>query len=140
MTGDRQNEKPPVLGVRSLGLALAGHVVVFLLLYSFALLHLRPKESVIPIDLTVVVNENPDGEEHEPPPLSKTSPSRRNRPNRSRNLLPRRQRRRRRPKPSNRSSRKSPSLPRRNPSRRRRKSPSLPSRPKKRKNNSGKSV
>ena len=74
MTGDRQNEKPPVLGVRSLGLALAGHVVVFLLLYSFALLHLRPKESVIPIDLTVVVNENPDGEENEPPPLSKNEP------------------------------------------------------------------
>lgn len=75
MIGDRESEKPPVLGVRSVGLALAGHVIAFLLLYSFALLHLRPKESVIPIDLTVVVNENLDGEENEPPPLSDDRPA-----------------------------------------------------------------
>ena len=74
MIGDRESGKPPVLGVRSVGLALAGHIVVFLLLYSFALLHLRPKEAVIPIDLTVVVNENLDGEENEPPPLSNDRP------------------------------------------------------------------
>ena len=71
MTGDRESGKPSVLGVRSIGLAVAGHIAAFLLLYFFALLHLRPKEAVIPIDLTVVVNENLDGEENEPPPLNK---------------------------------------------------------------------
>ena len=75
MIGDGERGKPSVLGVRSIGLAVLGHVVAFLLLYSFAMLHLRPKESVIPIDLTVVVNENLDGDENEPPPLSKPEPA-----------------------------------------------------------------
>jgi len=75
MTGDGDRGKPSVLGVRSIGLAVVGHVVAFLLLYAFAMLHLRPKEAVIPIDLTVVVNENLDGEENEPPPLSKPEPA-----------------------------------------------------------------
>ena len=74
MTGDGESRKPSVLGVRSVGLAVLGHVAAFLLLYFFALVHLRPKESVIPIDLTVVVNENLDGEENEPPPLAKPEP------------------------------------------------------------------
>lgn len=68
---EREMRKPEVLGARSFGLALALHVVAFLLLYLFAMLHLRPREAVIPIDLTVVVNENLDGEENEPPPLNK---------------------------------------------------------------------
>ena len=74
MIGDRESGKPSVLGVRSIGLAIVGHVAAFLLLYFFALLHLKPAESVIPIDLTIVVNENLDGEENEPPPLSKPEP------------------------------------------------------------------
>ena len=74
MTGDGESGKPSVLGVRSIGLAVAGHVVAFLLLYFFALVHFRAEETVIPIDLTVVVNENLEGEENEPPPLSKPEP------------------------------------------------------------------
>ena len=66
--------KPEVLGVRSVGIAVALHVVAFLLLYLFAMLHLKPRETVIPIDLTVVVNENLDGEENEPPPLDNPPP------------------------------------------------------------------
>lgn len=67
---EQEMKKPEVLGARSFGLALALHVVAFLLLYLFAMLHLKPRETVIPIDLTVVVNENLDGEENEPPPLN----------------------------------------------------------------------
>lgn len=67
---EQEMKKPDVLGARSFGLALALHIVAFLLLYLFAMLHLKPRETVIPIDLTVVVNENLDGEENEPPPLN----------------------------------------------------------------------
>ena len=66
--------KPEVLSVRSVAIAIALHVVAFLLLYLFAMLHLKPRETVIPIDLTVVVNENLDGEENEPPPLDNPPP------------------------------------------------------------------
>jgi len=71
---EREMKKPEVLGARSVGLAIALHVVSFLLLYLFAMLHLKPREAVIPIDLTVVVNENLDGEENEPPPLDNPPP------------------------------------------------------------------
>ncbi len=74
--GIEENEmkKPEVLGPRSVGMAVALHIVAFLLLYLFAMLHLKPRETVIPIDLTVVVNENLDGEENEPPPLNNPPP------------------------------------------------------------------
>ena len=74
--GIEENEmkKPEVLGARSVGMAVALHIVAFLLLYLFAMLHLKPRETVIPIDLTVVVNENLDGEENEPPPLDNPPP------------------------------------------------------------------
>lgn len=71
---EHEMKKPEVLGARSVGLAVALHVVSFLLLYLFAMLHLKPRETVIPIDLTVVVNENLDGEENEPPPLDNPPP------------------------------------------------------------------
>ena len=71
---EEEMRKPQVLGPRSVGLAVALHVVAFLLLYLFAMLHLKPRETVIPIDLTVVVNENLDGEENEPPPLDNPPP------------------------------------------------------------------
>ena len=71
---EHETKKPEVLGARSVGLAVALHVVSFLLLYLFAMLHLKPRETVIPIDLTVVVNENLDGEENEPPPLDNPPP------------------------------------------------------------------
>ena len=70
----KEMRKPDVLGAKSFGLALALHVAAFLLLYLFAMLHLKPRETVIPIDLTVVVNENLDGEENEPPPLDNPPP------------------------------------------------------------------
>lgn len=55
-------------------LALVIHVVCFLGFFLFARLHFKQKETVIPIDLTVVVNENLDGNEDEPPPLDDPPP------------------------------------------------------------------
>lgn len=71
---EEDGPKPEVLGTKNIGLAVALHIVAFLLFYLFAALHLKPRESVIPIDLTVVVNENLDGEENEPPPLDNPPP------------------------------------------------------------------
>ncbi len=62
-------KKPEVFDVTSIVLALAVHLVFFIAVFTFAKFHFKPKETVIPIDLTVVVNENLDGVEDEPPPL-----------------------------------------------------------------------
>lgn len=69
------NEKKPDVwsGKNVLG-ALAIHASLFLFLYGFAVLHTRPSEVVVPIDLTVVVNENLDGKEDEPPPVDDPPP------------------------------------------------------------------
>lgn len=66
--------KPKVFGAKNVALAIVLHILLFSVFYAFAKLHFRPKETVIPIDLTVVVNENVDGEENEPPPLDQTKP------------------------------------------------------------------
>lgn len=71
---EEEPKKPDVLGVRTLGIALVIHIAFFLLFYIFALFHFKKPEVVIPIDLTVVVNENLDGKEDEPPPLDDTPP------------------------------------------------------------------
>jgi len=72
---DEQRRLGIVTG-RTLGQAAALHVAVFLLLCLYAIVHgfFETKETVIPIDLTVVVNENLDGEENEPPPLNNDAP------------------------------------------------------------------
>ena len=67
-------ERPKLLGGRNLAVALALHVAVFLVFLVFSLVKFKPKETVIPIDLTVVVEENLDGNEDEPPPLEKPPP------------------------------------------------------------------
>ena len=71
-----EGRRPKVLGGGNVVAALVIHVAAFLGLYVFAVFHGlfdRPEE-VIPIDLTVVVNENLDGKENEPPPLQKPEP------------------------------------------------------------------
>lgn len=75
MLFDEQRRKGLVTG-RTFGQAAALHVAVFLFLALYALVHgfFETKETVIPIDLTVVVNENLDGEENEPPPLNNDAP------------------------------------------------------------------
>ncbi len=67
-------KRPSVLSVGTVLLALALHLVVFLAFGLFALFSDEKKETSIPIDLTVVVNENLDGVENEPPPLVNPPP------------------------------------------------------------------
>lgn len=67
-------KRPDVMCTANVVLALVIHVVCFLGFFLFARLHFKQKETVIPIDLTVVVNENLDGNENEPPPLDDPPP------------------------------------------------------------------
>ena len=70
-----QNE-PKVLGAANLCIAVALHVALFAGFWVFAVFHglFDKEEEIIPIDLTVVVVENLDGKEDEPPPLKKPEP------------------------------------------------------------------
>lgn len=63
-----------MLSTANVVLALVIHVACFLGFFFFARFHFKPKETVIPIDLTVVVNENLDGNEDDPPPLDDPPP------------------------------------------------------------------
>lgn len=71
-----EGRRPEVISARNLLIAFAIHFAVFIGFYVFALLHglFEPKETIIPIDLTVIVNENLDGVENEPPPLVNPPP------------------------------------------------------------------
>ncbi len=55
-------------------ISLGLHLALFALLWFAGQFAFRNKEIVIPIDLTVVVEENLDGKENEPPPLEKPKP------------------------------------------------------------------
>ncbi len=66
-----EERKPEPLSTTNVILALVVHLGLFALLWFMGQLSLREKEVVIPIDLTVVVEENLDGKENEPPPLEK---------------------------------------------------------------------
>ena len=71
-----EGRRPKVLDGANVVAALVIHVAAFLGLYVFAVFHglFDKPEEVVPIDLTVVVNENLDGKENEPPPLQKPEP------------------------------------------------------------------
>ena len=71
-----EGRRPNVSGGGNIAVALVIHVAAFLGLYLFAAFHglFDKPEEVIPIDMTVVVNENLDGKENEPPPLQKPDP------------------------------------------------------------------
>ena len=69
-----KKERPQVLSAKTLIIALIIHVLFFLSFWIFSLVSFKPKETVIPIDLTVVVNENLEGKEDEPPPLEQSKP------------------------------------------------------------------
>lgn len=66
--------RPEVMSAANVALAVAIHVACFFCFFLFARIHFKAKETVIPIDLTVVVNENLDGNEDEPPPLNDPPP------------------------------------------------------------------
>ena len=65
---DEEARKPKVFDARTVGLAVAAHLLLFAALFLVGQFAAKPKETVVPIDLTVVVHENPDGAENEPPP------------------------------------------------------------------------
>ena len=67
-------KRPDVMSTANVVFALVIHIVCFLGFFLFARLHFKQKETVIPIDLTVVVNENLDGNDDEPPPLDDPPP------------------------------------------------------------------
>lgn len=63
-----ERKKPQVFGAGSFGAALAVHLVLFLLLWYAGSLRATERPEAIPIELMVVVNENLDGVDDEPPP------------------------------------------------------------------------
>ena len=67
-------ERPRVLDARSFGASIAIHLAFFAVCFGVASCSTREDEVVTPIDLTVVVVENLDGVENEPPPLEKPEP------------------------------------------------------------------
>ena len=71
-----EGRRPKVLSGRNLCLAVAIHVAAFAGFYIFAAMHgfFKKEEDITVIDLTVVVNENLDGKENEPPPVRKPDP------------------------------------------------------------------
>ena len=71
---DLEGQRPKVLGTGSFVLALCLHIAFFLVCWAAAKWHFREKEVITPIDLTVVVVENLDGNPDEPPPLKKPDP------------------------------------------------------------------
>jgi len=66
--------RPKVLSTANLVVALLLHLAFFLGLYVYAKFNFHQEEVITPIDLTVVVVENLDGNEDEPPPLQKPEP------------------------------------------------------------------
>ena len=71
-------KRPEVLDTRNLAVALGLHFAFFLVFVLYSAFHglFDKEEEIIPIDLTVVVNENLDGVENEPPPLKNPEPER----------------------------------------------------------------
>lgn len=69
-----EKKRPEVLSAKTLIVALLIHMAFFSAFWIFSIVNFKPKEVVIPIDLTVVVNENLDGKENEPPPLEESEP------------------------------------------------------------------
>jgi len=71
---DLEGCRPKVLSSSSVGVALMLHLAFFLACYLFAVANFKEDEKIVPIDLTVVVVENLDGDPDEPPPLKKPEP------------------------------------------------------------------
>lgn len=71
-----EGQRPAVLSRTTLAQAAVLHVVAFLLIALCGWLNgiFEPKEKIEVIDLTVIVNENLNGEENEPPPVKNPPP------------------------------------------------------------------
>lgn len=75
-TEAEESRRPKVLSGATLSVVTGVHIAFFVGLYLFAVVRglLDKPPEVIPIDLTVVVQENLDGNPDEPPPLKKPEP------------------------------------------------------------------
>lgn len=71
---EEYGERPKIITGKNIGYAVLSHILLFLSFYLFAI-PFKSKPVIIPIDLTVVVNENLDGEENEPPPEKPVEPT-----------------------------------------------------------------
>ena len=67
------DSSPKVFGAGNIAVAVLVHVLFFALCY-WAAIPMTEKKVVIPIDLTLVVHENLDGAEDEPPPMEPPKP------------------------------------------------------------------
>jgi TonB family protein len=83
--------RPKVLSPGTVGLAVVLHLLVFAVFAVVAAAQglFEKKETIIPIDLTVIVNENLDGVENEPPPLLNPPPPEKPRPKAKKRKEPR---------------------------------------------------
>ena len=71
---DYGSRPPEVLDATSVIAAAVLHVVFFAVIWLFSIFDPSDDEMVIPIDMTVVINENLDGVENEPPPTHNDPP------------------------------------------------------------------
>jgi len=71
-----EKRRPEVLDAHNMMVALGLHLAAFVVFFIYATVKglFEDKEEIIPIDLTVVVNENLEGKEDEPPPLKNPEP------------------------------------------------------------------
>ena len=71
-----RTKRPSITDARNFWVALALHLGFFLVFWLYSVCHglFTKSEEIIPIDLTVVVNENLDGKEDEPPPVKNPEP------------------------------------------------------------------
>lgn len=69
MSLGNNHRRPEIFDSKSIAIAILCHAVVFICLLVMGVINFNDeKEVVIPIDMTVVVHENLDGNEEEPPP------------------------------------------------------------------------
>lgn len=69
-----EEQKPAVMSGTNVVIAIALHLLVFLFLWSANQLRFTEKELIIPIELKVILHENLDGNENEPPPKHPPQP------------------------------------------------------------------
>ena len=69
-----REQRPSVVSTATCVVALALHVAFFLALWMLGQLDFTERLAVIPIDLTVILQENLDGVEDEPPPETPPEP------------------------------------------------------------------
>ena len=71
---EESEKRPELFSTANVVLAIVMHVAFFGLCALVAACSFAPKETVIPMDLTLVLHENLDGNEDEPPPMEKPKP------------------------------------------------------------------